>query len=65
MNAEYIKYRLYSIDRKGMLETPKEDYYGLPQNKYSDFDSIEEAYEAIDNWDEYVILPIISKREFE
>lgn len=39
-----LKYRIYSIDEKGMLEEPKH-YWG--DTIYDNYDSIEEAFAAI------------------
>lgn len=53
-----LKYRIYSIDEKGMLEEPKNDW---THTTYDHYDSIEEAVAAIiknNDLAEYTILPI-------
>lgn len=52
-----VKYRVYEVDKKDMLNRPL-DRLGY---KYDDFDSIEQAYEAVEKYQEYVVLPVIQK----
>ena len=54
-------YRIYTIDENGLVKQPKDNYYGRMVNRFSDFDTIEEAQRAIvtqESYGEYVILPI-------
>lgn len=55
-----IRYRIYLVDGKGMLERPKTSW-GDGEDKYSDCADMEEAVrliEAADDWASYVILPV-------
>lgn len=58
-------YRIYTIDENGLMEQPKEYYYGGTFNRFNDFDTIEQAQQAIvaqESYGEYVILPITAYR---
>jgi hypothetical protein len=57
-----IKYRIYSVDEKGMLNRPLHSGYGgNDYPKYDDSNSIEEAARLIEeagDYSEYIILPV-------
>ena len=58
-----IKYRIYE-NREGLMKQPTERRYGYTEEKYDDFDSLEDANEAIQKEDyppTYIALPIIEK----
>ena len=56
-----IKYRIYSVDEKGMLERPNKDYGWMKADIYEDAESHEAAAKLIEDagdWGEYIILPV-------
>ena len=58
-----IKYRIYE-NREGLMKRPTEYGYGDDEEKYDDFDSLEEADKAIQKEDyppTYIVLPIIEE----
>lgn len=57
-------YRIFSIE-DGRLVRPQEYGYGHPDNKFQDFDTIEEAHAALlqdrGGYGDYLILPVTVK----
>ena len=58
-----IRYRIYE-NREGLLKRPQERSYGSECDKFDDFESLEDAAEAIQAEDfppTYIVTPVISK----
>ncbi|MGD8305026.1 MAG: hypothetical protein PVF17_00095 [Ignavibacteria bacterium] len=58
---QYLKYVIYQIDEKGMLERPTKTSLWGKVIKFDPFDSMEEAYNALPCFETFIILPVVFK----